>query len=91
MLMNHLSSILLSNSRFSAPAAPSSLNKNLPSTNNNNNNNKNNLRCPRGCTEENTSHDGSIMCGACGLILKGEEFEAEYYGGGASYDMLRGK
>lgn len=41
----------------------------------------NSLLCPRGCRGYNTTRDSSILCGSCGLVLKHEEFEPEYYGG----------
>lgn len=41
----------------------------------------NSLSCPKGCRGSNISRDGNVMCGSCGLVLKQEEFENEYYGG----------
>jgi len=44
------------------------------------------LVCPRGCSVSlygsNITHDGSTMCNSCGLILKSDEFEAEFQCGG---------
>lgn len=45
------------------------------------------LKCPKGCSAPNSSRDGSIMCSSCGLVLKADEFEAEFFCGG--FDKTR--